>query len=467
MSATAPEILQLTDELSDLNLGDARLNKRACQLIETLGSHPDRSIPTACGGWDEAKAAYRLFDSKKVTAQKLLAPHTHCTVERMMQHDTVLAIQDTTELDYTGKDDIEGLGTLNYEQRKGLYLHPTLAITPQRIPLGILDYWSWTRPFEDAETESIRWLEGYQRLCEQQQHIWQQAFDTRLVYMADREGDLFDIYAEHRRLQKQGEQAADFLIRAQHNRILVSDQHSEESRGQSTEKSKLWPTIEASPKLGQIEFKMPSANKRKGRVVQQSLQAARVTIVPPAEHKTEKPVELTAILAREINPPEGEEAIEWMLLTNLEIHTQLQAEEMLSWYLSRWQIEILFRILKSGCKIEELQLEKIERLEPAITLYLLIAWRVLYCTMIGRECPELPCDLIFGDDEWRAAYILAKSDPPPEQPPTINEMIRIVAGFGGFLNRKGDGFPGPQTIWIGMQRTKDFAMMYKAMRKME
>ena len=159
--------------------------------------------------------------------------------------------------------------------------------------------------------------------------------------------------------------------------------------------------------------------------------------------------------------------IEWMLLTNLEVNTLEQAEGKLSWYLSRWQIEIFFRILKSGCKIEELQLEKIERLEPAVTLYMLIAWRVLYCTMIGRECPELPCDLIFGEDEWRAAYILAKSEPPPEQPPTINEMVRIVAGFGGFLNRKGDGFSGPQTLWIGMQRTKDFAMMYKAMRKME
>jgi len=464
MSPTAPDILRLSDELTDLDLGDARLNKRTCRLIETLGSHPDRSIPTACGGWDETKAAYRLFDSDKVTAQKLLEPHTACTVERMMQHNVVLAIQDTTELDYTGKDDIKGLGTLNYEHRKGYYLHPTLAITPDRIPLGILDQWCWTRPFEDAEKESIRWIEGYQRMCETQLHIWQQAFDTQVVYMADREGDLFEIYAEHQRQQQQDKQPADFLIRAKHDRILTNETDTGKQR---EKKSRLWSTVEAAPELGRIEFKMPSAVKRKGRVVQQSLQAARVTIQPPAEHKEKGPLTLTAILARELNPPEGEAPIEWMLLTNLEVHTLEQAEEKLSWYLSRWQIEILFRILKSGCKIEELQLEKFERLEPAVTLYLLIAWRVLYCTMIGRECPELPCDLIFGEDEWKAAYILAKSEPPPEQPPTINEMVRIVAGFGGFLNRKGDGFPGPQALWIGMQRTKDFAMMYKAMRKME
>jgi hypothetical protein len=459
MNPKAPDLLRLSDELADLDLGDARLNKRACKLIETLGSQPDRSIPTACGHWDQTKAAYRFFDSPKVSAQNILQPHIACTVERMMQHDVVLAIQDTTELDYTGKNDIEGLGTLNYEQRKGYYLHPTLAITPERIPLGIIDQWCWTRPLEDAEKESIRWIEGYQRVCETQLHIWRQSFDTQVVYMADREGDLYEIYAEHQRQLQQDQHPADFLIRARHDRILVN----EKGNG---EKSKLWSTVASTTELGRVEFKMPSAEKRKGRTVQQSLRSARVTLQPPAGEKGAAPIAVTAILAREVNPPEGESPIEWMLLTNREVQTLEEAEEKLSWYLSRWQIEILFRILKSGCKIEELQLEKIERLEPAVTLYLIIAWRVLYCTMVGRECPELPCNLIFGEEEWQAAYILAKSEPPPEQPPTINEMVRIVAGFGGFLDRKGDGFPGPQTLWIGMQRTKDFAIMYKAMRKM-
>ena len=99
----------------------------------------------------------------------------------MAHHDVVLCIQDTTEIDYTGKHDIEGLGPLNYEARRGLYLHPTLAVTPERLPLGILDSWSWTRPLEGADRESVRWIEGYQRLCEAQQHLWEQAFDTRLV----------------------------------------------------------------------------------------------------------------------------------------------------------------------------------------------------------------------------------------------------------------------------------------------
>lgn len=450
---STPGFIRLSDELADLDLGDARLNRRACALIETLGQRPDKSIPAACGGWKETKAAYRLFDTDKVTAQKLLEPHYRCTLERMTAHPTVLCIQDTTEIDYTGKSDIQGLGSLNYETRHGLYLHPTLAVTPQRLPLGLLDCWSWTRPLQEGK-ESIRWLEGYQRLCEAQQFLWEQAFDTRLVYMADREADLFDLYTEHQiQLASEGH-AADWLIRAQH------DRHTEAGK-------KLWSVVEAAPELGRVEFDLPASKTRKGRKIIQSLKVVRIALTPPQGHANRQPVEVTAVLAREVSPPAEETPIEWLLLTNLSVTTLDEAEEKLSWYLCRWQVEIFFRILKSGCKIEELQLEKIERLEPAILLYMLIAWRVLFFTMVGRECPELPCNLIFDDDEWQAVYIVSQKKPPPETPPTLNDMIRMIAGFGGFLNRKNDGLPGPQTIWIGLQRSKDFALAIEALRQAE
>lgn len=450
---STPGFIRLSDELADLDLGDARLNRRACTLIETLGQRPDQSIPAACGSWKETKAAYRLFDADQVTAQKLLEPHYHCTLERITAHPTVLCIQDTTELDYTGKTDIQGLGTLNYATRRGLYLHPTLAVTPERLPLGILDCWSWTRPWEQGQ-ESIRWLEGYQRLCEAQQTLWEQAFDTRLVYLADREADLFEIYAEHRRQLEHQEQAADWLIRAQHDRHTVAGQ-------------KLWAAVEAAPELGRVEFNLPASKQRPGRKIVQSLKTARVTLRAPPGHAQRQPIAVTALLAREVSPPAGEAPIEWLLLTNLDVTTLDQAEQKLSWYLCRWQVEIFFRILKSGCKVEQLQLETIERLEPAILLYMLIAWRVLFFTMVGRECPELPCTLIFDDAEWQAVYIVANQQLPPKTPPTLNHMIRLIAGFGGFLNRKGDGVPGPQTIWIGLQRTKDFALAMESLRLAE
>lgn len=447
----APGFIRLSDELSDLDLGDARLNRRACTLIETLAQHPEKSIPAACGGWQETKAAYRLFDSETVTAQALLEPHRRCTLERMMAHPTVLCIQDTTEIDYTGKNDIQGLGSLNYENRRGLYLHPTLAVTPERLPLGIFDCWSWTRPLEECK-ESLRWLEGYQRLCEAQQYLWEQAFDTRLVYLADREADLFEIYAEHQCQLSRQEQAADWLIRARHDRNTETGE-------------KLWVKVETAPELGRVEFDLPASKNRKARKIVQSLQAARVTLRAPQGHAETQLIEVTVLLAREIDPPDGDSPVEWKLLTNLEVTRLDQAEQMLSWYLCRWPVEIFFRILKSGCKIEDLQLEKLERLEPAILLYMLIAWRVLFLTMVGRECPELPCNLVFDDEEWKAVYIVSQKKSPPDTPPTLNQITRMIAGFGGFLNRAGDGLPGPQTIWTGLQRTKDFTLAIESHRR--
>ncbi len=156
------------------------------------------------------------------------------------------------------------------------------------------------------------------------------------------------------------------------------------------------------------------------------------------------------------------EAIEWLLLTTCAVKTFEQACEILHGYLARWSIELLFKILKSGCKVEALQLEHFDRLEPAWVMYLIIAWRVLLLTTLGRACPDLPCDVVFETEEWQAAYLVAKKAPPPKTPPSLAERVRIVAGFGGFLNRKHDGFLGSKTLWIGLQRVQDFALALAA-----
>ena len=95
-------------------------------------------------------------------------------------------------------------------------------------------------------------------------------------------------------------------------------------------------------------------------------------------------------------------------------------------------------------------------------MYMIVAWRVLLLTTLGRACPDLPCDVVFETEEWQAAYTVAKKAPPPKKPPSLGEMVRIVAGFGGYLNRKHDGFPGSQTLWIGLQRVQDFAIALAA-----
>jgi hypothetical protein len=436
-------------ELEGINLGDRRLNRRAHKVLSLLADKPTVSIPTACGGWDETRGAYRLFDHKEVTAQQVLEPHYRASQQRMGEYPRVLCIQDTSELDYSSKGDIEGLGPLNYEARQGLYLHPTLAVTPERLCLGVIDAWSWAREpgrlGEDKarrrlieDKESVRWLEGYRRVCERQAELP----ETELIYLADREADIYELFAEAHAQRS----PAKWLIRGQHDRTLADGRTLREALAEA-------------PILEWIEFDLPKSEKRKAQRITQSLRAVRVRLKAPRRPGGGKlpAVEITALLAQELDPPAGAEPVEWLLLTSLSVESAAQARELLSLYLCRWQVEVYFRILKSGCKIEELQLEKLERLEPALAFYMIIAWRVLYLTMLGRECPELPCDVVFAEEEWQAVYIVAKRQPPPETPPSLDEMVRMVAGFGGFLNRKGDGFPGPQTIWIGLQRGRDFA----------
>jgi len=443
-------------EMETAYFGDKRLDNRAKIMLDRMISQPTESLPTECRGWAETQAAYRFFDNKKVTEEKILAPHQEATRTRMAKHKVVLCLQDTTELDYSGQTQTQGLGPLSSEEQLGLHLHPTLAVTPERLCLGVLDTLVWARTEEDfrkrkdrnnkpiEEKESVRWIDGYREVCK----VSRTLPHTQCVYIADRESDIYELFIEGKKQQHH----ADWLIRATHDRRVLDDE-------------KIAEALHDAPVLGEIEFNLPPSHKRKQKQIRQKIKACRVKLHPP-QRKNEKleSIEITVLLAEEINPPKEEEPVTWVLLSNLEINTLEDAIEKIEWYLCRWQIEIYFRILKSGCKVEKLQLEHIDRLRPALALYMIVAWRVLHLTILGRECPELPCDLAFETEEWQAIYIVTQRQSPPEKVPTINDMIRMMANFGGFLGRKNDGEPGPKTIWIGLRRARDFVLAIEAQK---
>ena len=422
--------------IGGLELGDARRTRRLIRLVEDLSAQPLGSIPVASGGWAETKAAYRLLNNPALEWRERLEVHTQHTRERLVGHPVVLCIQDSTELDFTTPPGIAGLGRLSYAAQHGMYVHPTLVVTPQGMALGVVDAWMWARAPTGKATvkESVRWLEGYGIVAD----LAAVTPTTRLVYVADREGDiraLMDYAASRGTL-------ADWLIRARHERkTAVGD--------------KLWAGLGASEPLGEIEFTLPAAPGRPSRRVRQTLYLQRGTL--PAR-KGAPPVSVTALLAREEHPPAGEKAIEWRLLTNRPAATLEEAVELIEWYRRRWLVEIFFRILKSGCRVEALQLGTLERLERALVIYLIIAWRILQLVTWGRDCPDLPCEVVFDSEEWQAAWIVAKRCQPPETPPTLNEMVRLIARFGGFLGRKSDAHPGPKALWIGLQRVREFAI---------
>jgi hypothetical protein len=434
-------------ELLGINLGDERLNKRSVKLLASLAAKPSASIPAACGGWSETLAAYRFFGQEDMTWRDILQPHIDCTLTRSQAHPVVLCLQDSTELDFNGQS-IEGLGPLSYEAQRGMYLHPTLAVTPERLPLGVLDAWMWAREPKNADgerpgiCESVRWREGYERVAE-----YAEAHpDTRWVYVADREADILELMQRAHALGN----PADWLIRAKHNRKLGQDE------------AKLWEQVGQAKSLGEIQFYLPPRPGRQGREVAQQLRSLRVRLAD-GDGGT---FEVTALLAREINPPTGEKAVAWRLLTNRLAPTLDVAAELIDWYRCRWEIELFFNILKNGCKVEALQLSAMPRLELALAFYMITAWRIGYLMRLGRTCPEMDGETVFEREEWQAAWLVARK-PLPDKPPALNEVIRVIAGFGGFLGRKGDGEPGAKTLWIGLQRVMDFAIGIRSMREIQ
>lgn len=412
--------------------------------MESMAAAPTASVPKACNGWGETMAAYRFFDNDSVEWQAILEPHWQQTERRMAAESVVLCLQDTTELDFNGQQ-AKGLGPLSYEAQRGMYLHPTYAVTTAREPLGILDVWMWARePKKDdgkrgGPKESLRWIEGYERLAE----LAPRLASTRLVYVADREADMVPLMA---RAQQLGS-PLDWLVRATHNRCLPNSE-------------KLWPHTTEGAALGEIEFMLAARPGSKARIVRQHLWARRVEL-KAGKGKT---VEATCIVAREYGAPAGTKAIEWRLLTNRVAATAAAVAELIDWYRARWEIEMLFNVFKAGCKVEQLQLGRIERIERALALYLVVAWRIAYLMRMGRTCPDLDASLFFDPDEIQAAYLLNKKRPPTS--PTLNEVVRMIARAGGFLARKGDGEPGAKTIWEGICDVRASAHTIKTLREM-
>lgn len=427
-------------EFAGADMGDARLTKRLVKLADRLGDAPSASIPGACNGRAETQAAYRLFDQAREEKrglgwEEVLAPHMARTETRMAEHPVVLCLQDTTELDFNGQD-MDGLGRLSYEAQRGMYLHPTYVVTPQRLPLGIVDAWMWARPLEVSESQ--RWIEGYARLAERAGHLPA----TRLVYVADREADILELMQRAHTLGH----PADYLLRAQHNRCLPQG-------------GKLWPAVLAATPLGDIEFTLPERLNRPARAVRQTLHAHPVDL--PDGQGGMMPV--TCLIARETGVPEGQKAVEWRLLTNRVVATLEEAAQLIDWYRCRWEIETLFHVLKNGCRVESLQLGHVRKLELALAIYLVVAWRLAHLTRLGRILPDLPASAVFEQTEWQAAWLLAEK-PPPRKMPTLREVIRRIAMLGGFLARKGDGEPGVKTLWQGYTRLSSFVRGVEQMR---
>ena len=405
----------------------------------------------------KTKAAYRFFEAKNHTMEKILKPHAEATQYRIEQEKVVLAVQDSTSLKYAHPA-TKGLGSLSTNQESvGLMLHDTMAFNTDQTPLGLLDVQCWARDPEAygkkhhshklpiEQKESYKWLKSYQSVAA----VQNQCPETMLVSVGDREADIYEFFD----LALKNPTGPKLLVRARHDRLLA------EGQGQ------LWDYIQAQPSRGIQQLHVPRQGRRKARVAQLEIRFAQVTLKPPGKTKGLKPLTVWVVLAQEINCPDDvKEPLEWLLLTTIEVTTFELAIQMLAWYACRWGIEVYHRTLKSGCNIEQRQLRYADRIETCLAIDMVVAWRIFQLTKLGREVPDVPCTVFFEEAEWKALATYKSNNPiPPEQSPTLREAIRMLASLGGFLGRNSDGEPGTKAMWLGLQRLEDLTAMWKIM----
>lgn len=454
-------------EFGGVQLFDGRLKRRLVTVAEDFFAQPGKFVPQACGGSvAKTKATYRLLRNERLEMQMLLQGHVEATVQRAQHYAVVLVPQDTTFLNYTAHPETEGLGPIGTRSDAaiGLVVHDTMAFTPEGTPLGLLDVQCWARDPREAgkrerrkslrleEKESVKWLNSYRAVARAQQLCPQ----TMFLCMGDRESDIYELFYE----AYQTQDGPKLLVRADRGRQrkVAPDEDGEEY---------LWGRLASEPLSGEMEIVIARQGPRPKRTVRLEVRYAAVTLKPP-RGKPLKAVPVWAVYAREVGAPaEVKEPLEWLLLTTIEVTSFEQAVERLTWYTRRWGIEIYHRVLKSGCRIEDRQLSTADRIENCLAIDMVVAWRIYWLTKLGRETPDIPCDVILEEDEWNALCAVVRNEPPPAMPPSMRDAMRMIAKLGGFLSRKCDGEPGTTTIWRGLQRLEGIVIGYRAALRLQ
>ena len=465
-------------EFGGAPLGDQRLSRRLVHSATVQASSPMRSFPGAAGG-DQAlvKGHYRLLDkpdNSAVTMENILLPHREQTIRRMQAEKTVLCIHDGTDLDYNGAAECEGLGVIGTNQTgaksRGLHLHSTLTVNDEGLPLGVLgarcsaptprpkpdEHSPKKKPMPIEEKKSYDWVLAM-RDCEA---VAAQMPHTRLVQVMDREADFFELFDEWRN----GAGRTHLLVRAKHNRRIAGGE-------------KLFDLVRASESRARLQLHVdrqsarPKKSKQKARlgraerIADMTLRFQPIELQVPDRLGDKAPIPLWIVHIVEEQPPAGVKPIEWFLLTTMEVSTTPQAESMLERYRLRWRIEDWHRVLKSGCGIEELRNETAERIKRALAIYMVIGWRVMLMTLLGREVPDLPPEVLFTDIELEVLTAYADTRRDLKPPQRLGDAVRLVARLGGYLDRKRDPPPGHQVIWIGYSELRGMSRGYLLCRQ--
>lgn len=447
-------------ELGWTELGDKRRTQRLVKIAEGLASEPGRAMSSSCGK-NGAQAVSRLMGRDEVTCGSVLEGHCKMACERCREYDMVLAVQDTTYLDFSGHPSTEGLGPIgDSKESRGICCHSVLILSPNKTPLGLAGMNLWERDAERygisetrrkrpiQEKESNKWLLGLEQA---QEHTPPECL---VLAISDRESDVYEYFTSPRR------DNVHLLVRLEQNRRVVTQDLEDEDY------ILIRKALENAPVAGQYEIYVPGRTKAESRTAKLEVRLTEVDIMPPVNPCSgagREPVHVWLVWAHELDAPDGVDALDWKLATTICVEGFEGALFIIEAYSGRWVIEEFHRVLKSGCKVEKMQFDDVESLEPAIAASAVVAYRLLYLTKIARESPDADVSLVASPIEVQVAQSYMKSQREKDlyEITTVAKFVRAVALMGGFMGRKGDGNPGTKVLWQGVRRLWDLVDGYK------
>lgn len=436
-----------------LSFGDIRRNERFVTIINNISSQPGSSIPKQNGSWYDTKANYGFFRNKDVSIEELKQVIMHYGASQLGEESTILIAHDISNISYNDLQ-ASGLGYLDNKEGRGLLCYSSIAATAQGLPLSLLYQHTWTRPLEALGKSA-----GRKRLPfeEKETYRWKEGMDQvngllgdglHKVHIADREADVYDLFFHAY------QENTDLLIRARHQRNLSGGEH-------------LWGHVSALPPAGTSLLEIPDKTGKNKVAVEVEVRFGKVEILRPKNNRKDcESVALTAIEVKEktCGDVDREMAVHWKLLTTLEVGSAEDALRCVKWYTFRWLIERFHYVLKSGVKIEKLQLKEAESLQKAVAVYSIAAFRVMQLVYHSRHRADIDCEVALTKAQWATLFILAnRSTEIPDSPPSLKQAVMWIGRLGGHLGRKSDGPPGLKTVWLGYQQLCHAASVYEIM----
>ena len=425
-------------EIAKVNFNDRRLSERYVKIIEQVQGSTDLSFPRIIpDNWSDLKALYRFFANKKVTHERILMPHQNSTVARCMEEEVVLFIQDTTYLNYSHHPSTEGLGSIGVKEKFiGMLVHNGYAVSGEdKKPLGLLHQKiivrkSKAKRSKKDEKESIKWQEGLESSSKLLKG------HKKVIQVCDREGD---VYFFIKKIQELGQ---GFVIRCAWNR--------------KTESGHIFEDIKKAKLHGYTNIKIERNGNRKERVAKASIRSCALKILAPKSINRQGPeLDINVVIVEEIKSSNTDNKIHWILLTNEKIGSREDCLKVIKYYQSRWLIEEFHKGLKTGCRIEDRQLQTKEQLEKCLGMFSILCYNIL---LMRHEVRKGVAGKVILHPE-QITYLRKKFPKEAKGKMTPQKVLRLVARKGGFIGRKSDGNPGWLTLMRGMY---DLIVVYEA-----